>query len=57
MWKRIVCLFSGHVWGPIERHEIGVTAYLRHRVEGIVTISVRTCERCKTRRRGEVTDP
>jgi len=46
MWKRVVCLLSGHVWGPMERHEVGVTAHLHHRIEGVVVISVRTCERC-----------
>ncbi len=51
MWKRIVCLLSGHVWGPIEHHEVEVTAYLHHRVEGIVVILERACERCGKKER------
>jgi len=46
MWKRIVCLFFGHMWGPIERHEVGVTAHLHHRIEAVIVITGRTCERC-----------
>ncbi len=49
--KRIVCLFSGHAWGPVERHEVRVTAYLRHRIEDVITISVRTCMRCAVKER------
>ncbi len=51
MWKRVVCLLSGHAWGPVEHHEIGMTAYLHHRIEGVVTISERTCERCSAKER------